>query len=208
MAGAALRVLLLAALQLSVLFLGGRVRLLRHVAILWNALMGELDGWRLCPRCGTALAREAGAVGCPSCGLVVYARPTPAVCALLVDEEGRVLLGRRAEEPAAGRWDILGGFMEEDEQPLETLRRELREETGLDVEPLEFLAAVSDVYGEEGRATLNLCWTARIAGGGLTLAPELAEVRWFGPDELPSGDELAFANCTEILDAWRRSLGR
>jgi 8-oxo-dGTP diphosphatase len=166
--------------------------------------MGELDGWRQCPRCAAALEHEHGLVRCPACALVVYARPTPAVCALIVDDDGRVLLGRRAVEPAAGRWDILGGFMEEDEQPLETLRRELREELGLEIEPLEFVGAVGDRYGEEARATLNLCWTARVVGGELRLSEELAEVRWFARDELPERDELAFPNCGELLDAWKR----
>ena len=169
--------------------------------------MAELDGWRHCPRCGADVDRAAehGAVTCHACGLVVYARPTPAVCALVVDHRGRVLLGRRAESPAAGRWDILGGFMDEYEKPLDALRRELREELGVEVEPLEFVAAVSDVYGEDGRATLNLCWTARIVDGEIRPSDELAEVRWFAPDELPGADELAFANCLELLEAWRGS---
>jgi 8-oxo-dGTP diphosphatase len=165
--------------------------------------MSELDGWRHCPRCAASLLRERGLVRCPACALVVYARPTPAVCALIVDDAGRVLLGRRAVEPAAGRWDILGGFMEEDEQPLETLRREMREELGVEIEPADFVAAVADRYGEDGHATLNLCWTARVVGGELRLSDELAEVRWFARDELPRGDELAFANCAALLAAWK-----
>lgn len=165
--------------------------------------MGELDGWRHCPRCASPLAREEHAVSCAACGLVVYAKPAPAVCALIVDDAGRVLLGRRAQEPAAGRWDILGGFVHEDEQPLDALRREIREETGLDVVPVEFVAAVADRYGEEGGPTLNLCWTARVAGGTLEPREELAEVRWFAPDALPRPEELAFRNCVELLAAWK-----
>lgn len=166
--------------------------------------MGELDGWRTCPRCAARLAAEDGAVRCTACGLVVYAKPAAAVCALLLDGEGRVLLARRAEEPAAGKWDIIGGFMDEFEQPLETLRRELREELGVEIEPLELVAAVADRYGEGGNATLNLCWTARIASGEPTPSEELAELRWFEPDELPGPEEFAFRNCREILDSWRK----
>ena len=81
--------------------------------------MGELDGWRHCPRCASDLAHEERSVRCESCGLVAYAKPSPAVCALVLDADGRVLLGRRAYEPGAGLWDILGGFVEEDEDPLD-----------------------------------------------------------------------------------------
>jgi NADH pyrophosphatase NudC (nudix superfamily) len=164
--------------------------------------MGELDGWRHCPRCASPLAHEERSVRCRECGLLVYEKPSPAACALVLDDDGRVLLGRRAREPAAGRWDILGGFVEEDEDPLDALRRELREETGLDVEPVAWVGAVADRYGEGGSATLNLCWTARIVGGELRRDAELAELRWFRPDELPRGDEVAFPNCERLFGLW------
>jgi 8-oxo-dGTP diphosphatase len=165
--------------------------------------VGELDGWRTCPRCAARLVSEPGAVRCTACGLVVYAKPAPAVCALIEDGEGRVLLARRAEEPAAGKWDILGGFVDEFEQPLDALRREMREELGVDVEPGRFVGVVADRYGEGGGATLNMCWTARIAGGELRPSEEIAELGWFGRDELPARDDFAFQNCHELLNLWR-----
>jgi ADP-ribose pyrophosphatase YjhB (NUDIX family) len=170
--------------------------------------MSELDGWISCPRCRAALERETRSVRCPECALVVYAKPAPAVCALVVDVEGRVLLGRRACDPVAGTWDILGGFMDEWEQPLDTLRRELREETGLEVEPLEFVGAASDRYGEDGNATLSLCWTARIVRGKPEAADDVTELRWFARDELPPTDKLAFDNTKAFLEAWRARSGR
>jgi 8-oxo-dGTP diphosphatase len=143
-------------------------------------------------------------VRCGACGLVVYAKPAPAVCALVEDEAGRILLGLRARAPAAGKWDLLGGFMDEHEQPLDTLRREVREETGLEVEPARFVGAVSDRYGEDGNATLNLCWTARVVSGDPEPADDVAQLRWFAPEELPPDDELAFPNTASLLAAWRR----
>jgi ADP-ribose pyrophosphatase YjhB (NUDIX family) len=92
--------------------------------------------------------------------------------------------------------------MDELEQPLDTLRRELREETGLEVEPLEFVGAVSDRYGSGGNATLNLCWTARVVAGEPRPGDDVAELRWFAPDELPPNEELAFANTAALLDRW------
>lgn len=166
----------------------------------------ELEGWRHCPRCAAALEAERGSVHCPACGLDVYANPHPAVLALVVDDAGRVLLARRAHEPRAGFWDVLGGFMAEDEQPFETMRRELREETGLEVEPDEFVAAITDRYGQDGNATLNVCWTARIVGGEPSPADDVAELAWFAPDELPAPEEFAFRNSVELLEAWRKML--
>ena len=79
---------------------------------------------------------------CASCGLVVYANPAPAACALVEDDDGRILLTRRAWEPYAGMWDVPGGFLGEREHPLDALRRELLEETGLAVEPTEWYGAL------------------------------------------------------------------
>lgn len=166
--------------------------------------MGELAGWKHCPRCQAPLDVDRRSARCHACGLVAYAKPSPAICALVVDGEGRVLLGRRAHEPAAGRWDVLGGFMEEGEQPFETLRREIREETGLDVEPERFVAAVSDRYGEGGNHTVNFCWTARVVGGDLEPADDVAELRWFSRDDLPPPEDLAFPNSAELLRAWQK----
>jgi 8-oxo-dGTP pyrophosphatase MutT (NUDIX family) len=163
----------------------------------------ELESWRTCPRCQEALEHEGGAVRCPACGLSVYANPAPTASAIVLDGGGRVLLARRAAEPGKGRWDLLGGFVDEDETPLEALRREIDEEIGTDVEPGEFVGGFPDRYGDDGPPTLNLYWTARISGEPQR-TEEIAELRWFAPNDLPARDEFAFANTVAALTAWRK----
>ena len=169
--------------------------------------MPVLEGWRVCPRCGGALRLEPGSATCLDCGSAYYANSEPTACAVCVDEEGRVLLARRAHAPFAGYWDLPGGFLEEGEHPLEALRRELREETGLEVEPDRFLGVWMDVYADGARegasATLNLYWTAHVVSGVAEAADDVSELRWFAPDELPAPDALAFTNVALVLDAWR-----
>ena len=65
------------------------------------------------------------------------------VVPLALDAEGRVLLGRRAFEPHLGRWDLPGGFLDEEEHPRDCVRRELREEAGVEIEPLELLGVLA-----------------------------------------------------------------
>jgi 8-oxo-dGTP diphosphatase len=173
--------------------------------------MGEsplLAGWTSCPRCRHDLELEEKTVRCPNCGLSVYANPAPTASALVLDDRGRVLLARRAGDPGAGLWDLLGGFIDEGEEPLAALRRELVEETALEIEPGEFLGGYPDRYGEGGIYTLNLYWTARIVGGELKLAEEeLTEVSWFSPDELPDPTQFAFRNTVEALEDWKSQRG-
>jgi len=168
--------------------------------------LGRLDLWRFCPACAAPIEPEGGRASCQACGFVAYASSAPTANALCVDDRGRVLLCRRAIEPAKGLWDIPGGFLEEGEQPLDAVRRELREETGLDVTPLELLCVTVDDYGEGAGAakTLNLTWLARIDEGEPVAADDVAELRWFARDELPPPEECAFATVQAVLRAWRR----
>jgi len=162
-----------------------------------------LAEWKHCPRCGADVAPEGGRVVCPSCGFTAYAHSQPTACALVVDG-GRLLLARRAREPERGKWDLPGGFLEEGEHPLEALRRELREETGLEVEPLDFVGVWMDRYGEgeAAPATLNLYWTARVLAGEPAPADDVSELRWFARDRLPAREDLAF-HIADVLEAWR-----
>ena len=166
--------------------------------------MGRLDQWQHCPRCAAAINVEHGKVECVECGFVEYAGSKPTASAVCVDDEGRLLLSRRGVDPAKGMWDFPGGFLDEEEHPLDCIRRELNEEAGVEVEPLEFVGVWIDRYGDDGDAhvTLNLYWTARIVEGEPEPADDVAEFRWFAPTEIPD-DELAFPHTRELISAWR-----
>ena len=164
--------------------------------------MGALDAWKFCPLCGEAIHKVEDRVECPACGYVGYANAVPGAEAVCLDDEGRVLLGRRAFEPDKGLWDLPGGFLHEDEHPLDGLRREVREETALEIEPGEFLGFWLEPY--DGRTVLCLAWTARVSGEPRA-GDDLVELRWFEPDGLPGPSELAFSHYPEVLSA---ALGR
>jgi ADP-ribose pyrophosphatase YjhB (NUDIX family) len=168
--------------------------------------MGELDEWKHCPRCGsTALDVDQGMAECPGCGFRAYGSSKPTASAACLDDQGRVLLSRRGIDPGKGKWDLPGGFLDEGEHPLQCLHRELREEGGVEIEPLELLGVWVDKYGGDGSAqtTLNFYWSARIVEGTPEPADDVAEFRWFAPDEIDE-DELAFAHLSEVLSALRQ----
>ena len=115
---------------------------------------------------------------------VVYANPIPGSQAL-VERDGRVLLGRRAHDPAAGLWDLPGGFVDEYEHPLDALRRELREETGLEIEPHGVPRHLDAAVRRPERAVC-LTWLARPSRAARS-APATISSSCAGsaPDELP-----------------------
>jgi ADP-ribose pyrophosphatase YjhB (NUDIX family) len=172
--------------------------------------VARVETWRFCPRCAAELTHERERVDCLSCGFVAHSNCEPTACALVVDGDGRLLLVRRAHDPYGRTWDLPGGFLEENEHPLAALRRELLEETGLEVEPLEFVGAMLDRYGDghDAATTLNLYWTAEVVGGDPRAGDDAAELRWFPRDHLPPDDEIGFPNVRQVLRAWKgRSLG-
>jgi mutator protein MutT len=167
--------------------------------------VGELDDWRHCPVCAAPVEPEDGRVECPRCGFVTFGHSKPTASAVVADDEGRVLLSRRADDPAAGKWDLPGGFLEEGEHPLDCVRRELREEAGIGLRDAKLLGVWIDRYEYRRRnvATLNLYYTARVGDGTPEPADDVAELRWFAPDEVPVS-ELAFGHIEDVLSAWRR----
>jgi len=163
------------------------------------ATSDQLREWRNCPRCGSSLEHEEGSVSCHACGLQEYANPAPTASAVIDDGAGRLLLARRAGEPGKGLWDLVGGFMDEGEDPVETLRRELREETGCEAEVGEFLGGLPDRYGDGGIWTINFYWEATLKGEPQP-GDDVAELAWFPREGLPPRAEFAFANTIALLE--------
>jgi 8-oxo-dGTP pyrophosphatase MutT (NUDIX family) len=111
----------------------------------------------------------------------------PAVTAVVEDDEGRVLLIHRVDND---RWALPGGQVEVGERVAETVVREVREETGIEVEVLGLTGVYSDpkhviAYDDgEVRQQFALSFRARPVGGTLHSSDEASEVRWLSPDDL------------------------
>ncbi len=154
-----------------------------------------------CPLCGADLAQRAvqGRVrlACPACAFVAYENPASASAGVVLDGEGRVLLVRRLLEPFRGAWALPAGYQDHDEDSRSACIREVREETGLEVETLAFfdLVWVADDFRRAANVAVYFC---RVTGGKLRIGDEESDVRWFGLDELPA--EIGFRNRELILD--------
>ncbi len=156
---------------------------------------------RFCPMCGapTELRKRYDHLRpvCSACGHVIFFDPKVAVCALIIQDE-RVLLVKRAGEPMQGYWALPAGFMEWDEDPQATARRECLEETGLEVR-VERLLDVFHTPDDGGAADVVIAYAASIAGGTLRAADDAEAVGWFRRDELPA---LAFLPSQRLLARW------
>lgn len=157
---------------------------------------------RFCPRCGARLRLEGRADGrrwCGACEFVHYLDPKLAVVVLVEDEAGRLLYMQRDHEPQLGAWAWPSGFVDAGEDVRAAARREVREETGIEVELGELLG----VWSGGGDPVVLLVWRARAVGGRLAAGAEARAVGWRAPEEVPP----SFARDGEILAAWRAARG-
>ena len=116
-------------------------------------------------------------------------RPFVGVGAVIVDGAARVLLVKRRFEPLAGQWSLPGGAVDVGETLAECVIREMREETGLEVE----IGPVIEVFDRitrdgDGRVQYHFVlvdYVCRPVGGTLAAASDVADVAWAASADLP-----------------------
>lgn len=166
--------------------------------------MTPAELFEFCPRCGAARpADNAGAVPlrCDACSLVLYFNPTVAAAAWVFDPAGRALLIRRAKEPARGKLAIPGGFVDPGETADAALRREVREEVGLEVEAVAFFTSFPNSYHYRGVTypVLDLVFTARAPHPDAARPLDgVAGIEWRRPADVDP-TEVAFPSIAESL---------
>ena len=114
-------------------------------------------------------------------------QPLIGVGAVIVSA-GRVLLVRRNTEPLRGEWSVPGGLLELGEKLRDGVRREAREETGLEVEPGEVLDVFASIFADPlGRTQYHyvlIDYLCRPIAGQAHADSDVSDVRWVGPEAL------------------------
>lgn len=128
----------------------------------------------------------------------------------VVVEAGRVLLVRRGNEPLKGHWSLPGGLVELGESLTDGVVREVREETGLAVEPLELVELLDRIYREGERVQYHYViadYLCRMTGGALRAASDAADVRWVERAEWNSHSALRLDPVTvRVMElGWQRA---
>ncbi|HET7931352.1 MAG TPA: NAD(+) diphosphatase [Rhodanobacteraceae bacterium] len=142
------------------------------------------DATRHCAYCGALLELIDGGhrARCPQCQRLHFPR-TDAAIIVIVEHDDACLLGRQATWPA-GQYSTLAGFVEPGESLADAVRREVREETGIEIIDCDFHSSQPWPFP----ASLMLGFTARAAAREITLADgELEHARWFSVAEMEAG---------------------
>jgi ADP-ribose pyrophosphatase YjhB (NUDIX family) len=168
-----------------------------------------------CPRCGTpartADASAAGPFRCASCGFVLFFNAASAVAALILrKDDERALFIRRAKNPAMGKLALPGGFVDPGESAESALRREVREEVGLDLSGLTYLGSYPNEYqyADVTYVTLDLFFSGTARDPARASALDAVEsFAWLDPRTI-SLDEIAFPSMRAALEEYRAARAR
>ncbi|MBQ7494232.1 MAG: NUDIX domain-containing protein [Bacteroidaceae bacterium] len=155
--------------------------------------MHPLAQFKYCPKCGSPrfVEHNQKSKHCEACGFTYYFNPSAATVALIEREDGRWLCVRRAKDPAKGTLDLPGGFSDMFETSEEGVVREVKEETGLDVDSVEFLFSIPNQYEYSGFLvhTIDMFYRCHVrTTEGARAADDAGEVLWLRPEELHPED--------------------
>jgi 8-oxo-dGTP diphosphatase len=147
--------------------------------------------FRYCPVDATPLADpdKEGGSRCATCGRSWYRNSSPVVGCVIV-RDGKALVTVRGIEPHEGKLDTPGGFLLNGEDPIDGLKREIKEELGIEIEAgvEDCLLMAPHVYAHEHDYNLALGFRARWVSGDPSPADDVAEVRWVTRDEVETLD--------------------
>lgn len=128
----------------------------------------------------------------------------------IMQKGSKVLMVRRRKEPFEGLLALPGGFVEEGETAEEAARREVMEETALEIEPIEILGVYSDPARDPRMHTLTVVFVSIIVGGKEQASDDAVGLEWIElADVEKMKDSIAFDHSKILADyqAWRAAAG-
>ncbi len=168
--------------------------------------MAQSRSIRFCPHCGepTFLPESDKSWRCASCDFVWYQNTAAAVAAIIL-HAGEILFAVRASAPQAGKLDLPGGFVDNDETVEEALSRELAEELGLQGVSASYMASFPNTYPYAGieYKTVDLIYVVELEERPLLRpADDVAGVRWVSAMDIPF-EQIAFDSAKRALKFFR-----
>ena len=121
----------------------------------------------------------------------------PFACDMILIEDRKILLVKRGREPEKGKWVLPGGRIDEDETAEKCLLREMKEETGLVVEPTKLVGIYSDPK-RDPRKIIAAAYIVEKVSGRLKAGDDAADAKWFSLRNMP---ELGFDHKKIVADA-------
>ncbi len=162
-----------------------------------------------CPKCGGKLTyryigEERPRLVCDACQYVLYENPVVGVAAIVLNNHKQILLGRRTGGRYPGLWCIPCGYVEYDEDVYDAIRREFKEETNLDIEPVRVFTVLSNFHDPE-KHSVGIWFWARVNSGEPLAGDDLDQVAFFDLSDPPP---LAFPTDRVVIERLHADNGK
>ena len=148
-----------------------------------------LHPFKYCPCCSSSKfeINNFKSKKCGDCGFVYYFNSSTATVAFIIDNNGRLLVAKRAFEPAKGTLDLPGGFVDMYESAEEAIIREVKEETGLEINAPKYLHSIPNIYLYSGFEihTLDMFFEIKIENvSEIQAADDVSELIWMKREDI------------------------
>jgi ADP-ribose pyrophosphatase YjhB (NUDIX family) len=176
-------------------------------------MLKPAETFRFCPRCAVERSPttppDANPFACRACGWTYYFNPTLAAAVFIRRPDGKVLFIRRARDPGRGRLAPPGGFIDAGERAEDAVRREVREEVGLEIGWPSFLASFPNEYPYRDviYPVLDFFFVAETASDQEARAlDDVEDFVWRDPLSEVRVEDMAFPSMQSALALWQARL--
>lgn len=151
--------------------------------------MKPINAFKFCPQCKNQLKKlNQKLVNCSSCGFNFYFNPAPTNALILENKSKEILLVKRKFPPKKGFWDLPGGFVEQKETIEQSLKREIKEELGIEITHFKYFSSYTGNYFYKKMYYFTLCFVfiGKIENQKIIKAGDDAEkIKFFKKEKIP-----------------------
>ncbi|MEO6729275.1 MAG: NUDIX domain-containing protein [Candidatus Dojkabacteria bacterium] len=146
--------------------------------------------YKHCYKCGGNLHEtEIHSFKCKSCGNETFIDPSIGVMGIIENDNGQILMIERAKDPFKGTWDVPAGFVDvNDENAEATIKREAREEVGVEIDELKYLGSYMHTYEFKGvtKPHISIVFTGKLKSNEISMdKAEIMNAQFISKDKIP-----------------------
>ncbi len=149
--------------------------------------MDPMDVYKFCLKCGGKLTPKAEfSLQCSDCGFRFFQNGQAAIGAIIENDQGQILVTKRAYDPGKGQWDLPGGFTHPYETAEQTIKREIKEELGVEIAIDHYVTNYPNRYSNQGIdiPTLDIYFKVHIVSGEIKVADDVGEYQFISKEEI------------------------